>query len=60
MRPRRLLIAALSIATLVPALCSGLAATLASGSAGGDLDARTLHAFATGGYGDVLRANWAW
>ncbi len=59
-RPRRLLIAALAASTLVPALVTGLRVAVSQGAAGGEMDAMALSAFSTGGYREVLAANWAY
>lgn len=59
--PRRLLAAALAASTLVPALVAGVRALiLPAGSAGAEFDALALTAFSTGGYREVLSANWTY
>jgi uncharacterized protein len=56
--PRRLLAIALTTGVLVPALVAAVNATLPEPSGGTDFDSMTLAAFSTGGYHDVLAANW--
>jgi uncharacterized protein len=60
-RPRRLVAAAFVAAAVVPALVSGIRAFMPpAGSTGAAFDARALAAFSTGGYGEMLAANWTY
>jgi uncharacterized protein len=58
--PRRLLAYGLTAAVLVPALVAGVRSFLAIGAPAPDsaIEAATLAAFASGGYGEMLAANW--